>query len=100
MLVSPEKIILDIDETILNSHVSITHSHSTITRFCSSTSQIIAGLAILLIGFVPADMNENVHVMLGVLLLAFKGNICGYISISNIVLYDLYSYLLIYFSGI
>ena len=36
---------------------------------------IVAGSAILLVGFVPADVNENVHVVLGAFPLAFIGNI-------------------------
>ena len=39
------------------------------------TFLIIAGLAIVLVGFVPADVNENVHVVLGAVPVTLLGNI-------------------------
>jgi hypothetical membrane protein len=36
---------------------------------------VVAGLAISLAGFVPADVNENVHVVFGAFIITFVGNI-------------------------
>lgn len=36
---------------------------------------VAAGLAIALVGFVPADVNENVHVVFGAFIITFLGNI-------------------------
>jgi hypothetical protein len=52
------------------------------------TLLIIAGLAIVLAGFVPADVNENLHVVLGAFPLTFIGNtgliLAGLSSSTNI----------------